>query len=537
MNTKFEKKYIFPIFFAVLGFAYDMFYQLRYGISMLNSDMSSEMLLSDILNKSHAIISKDWFYSTELHVFETQWVLRIGLLIFPDNWHYARTFSVAVSLLFLAACIILMAKVCNLTYQGLWITAFTMWPYSYWQRFLVTYGIHYIPYTVYTILTVMCVVKLYRLNYSEHRKLKICLFVFLAFLGFSSGLNGIRQFMVCAAPILLSGLVMLFVKDENGRMLSKDSIKVFWICVFAFATNVLGYLTNMVFLSKIYAFTSQDDHVWGGGTGSWIKSIRWFYEQFGYCQDWQMGINDFQNVPLFSFNGIAVLCGYGIGVLLLIATIYLIFRFKKLVFLEQLLVAMCLSMLFVIGFVTTYFYSITCQYWTQTLPFGFLLGVLALKNIPDDFCRDITEKINPIWKNRESVVCLVVAVLIMISSKGVTGSYGEAPNPEYVKYGLTDVVAWVETNTDYNTGVSEFWTGNIVTEISNGKIEMYTVTDGYKPNEIYCWLQKQSHLEDYKNLNHYFILCEYDKDRFVEAPVDGSEIIYMDDNYIVYGVN
>lgn len=43
------------------------------GKWIVDSDLASEMILSDLLNKEGSIISHNWFYSTELKVVNLQW--------------------------------------------------------------------------------------------------------------------------------------------------------------------------------------------------------------------------------------------------------------------------------------------------------------------------------------------------------------------------------------------------------------------------------------------------------------------------------
>ena len=63
---------LFPWFW--LGFAYlwQLRFQILYGKAILDSDLAAEMVLANLLNKEHSVISKEWYYSTELRVFESQ---------------------------------------------------------------------------------------------------------------------------------------------------------------------------------------------------------------------------------------------------------------------------------------------------------------------------------------------------------------------------------------------------------------------------------------------------------------------------------
>ena len=99
-----------PWLWMAAAYLFDLWYQLVPGKWIVDSDLASEMILSDLLNKEGSIISHNWFYSTELKVVNLQWFYRLGLLLFPDDWHLARTFGMAVTLALYAACMLFFVK-------------------------------------------------------------------------------------------------------------------------------------------------------------------------------------------------------------------------------------------------------------------------------------------------------------------------------------------------------------------------------------------------------------------------------------------
>ena len=73
-----------PWLWMAAAYLFDLWYQLVPGKWIVDSDLASEMILSDLLNKEGSIISHNWFYSTELKVVNLQWFYRLGLLLFPE---------------------------------------------------------------------------------------------------------------------------------------------------------------------------------------------------------------------------------------------------------------------------------------------------------------------------------------------------------------------------------------------------------------------------------------------------------------------
>lgn len=103
-----------PWLWMAAAYLFDLWYQLVPGKWIVDSDLASEMILSDLLNKEGSIISHNWFYSTELKVVNLQWFYRLGLLLFPDDWHLARAFGMAVTLALYAACMLFFVKCARL---------------------------------------------------------------------------------------------------------------------------------------------------------------------------------------------------------------------------------------------------------------------------------------------------------------------------------------------------------------------------------------------------------------------------------------
>ena len=55
----------------------------------VDSDSASELVLAKHLADTRQIMSQDWFYSTELRVFQHQWVYA-PLMLLLNDWHLVR---------------------------------------------------------------------------------------------------------------------------------------------------------------------------------------------------------------------------------------------------------------------------------------------------------------------------------------------------------------------------------------------------------------------------------------------------------------
>ena len=83
-----------------------------YGEHNLDSDISSEFLLAQLLNEEGKLVTDSWFYSTELRIVSPVPVYQLALRLFSD-WHVARTFSIAFSCAVCACVISLFASTCT----------------------------------------------------------------------------------------------------------------------------------------------------------------------------------------------------------------------------------------------------------------------------------------------------------------------------------------------------------------------------------------------------------------------------------------
>lgn len=194
-----------PWLWMAAAYLFDLWYQLVPGKWIVDSDLASEMILSDLLNKEGSIISHNWFYSTELKVVNLQWFYRLGLLLFPDDWHLARAFGMAVTLALYAACMLFFVKCARLGRPGLWMVGTLLWPFG--QHYLVyaIYGGYYLVYTFFYMLVLALVLR------SLDADKKHCALQWLAacIVTAIAGMNGVKQLMVFHAPLCIAAAILL----------------------------------------------------------------------------------------------------------------------------------------------------------------------------------------------------------------------------------------------------------------------------------------------------------------------------------------
>ena len=87
-KTKGINKYLVVILSAQVLLL--MFLTWKFGIQRLDGDDSAEMILANLLAREGGILSRNWFYSTEIRVLNNQIVMSLLFRVFK-NWLVVRT--------------------------------------------------------------------------------------------------------------------------------------------------------------------------------------------------------------------------------------------------------------------------------------------------------------------------------------------------------------------------------------------------------------------------------------------------------------
>jgi len=198
----------------------------------IDSDASSELVLSNHLAENGGILTADWGYSTELRVLNTQLVYAPLFKIFSD-WHMVRFFGALILQAIMVGSLYVFTKATGISEKVFFISAgLLLLPVSVCYGRIVLYNGYYVPHIAISMVIAGLV-----FAKNEGRSAgwiagrTLCLLV-LSFLG---GLGGIRQGMMTHAPLLLAVFVYYVMDDvvckrENGEHTKKR----------------LGYLLNAI---------------------------------------------------------------------------------------------------------------------------------------------------------------------------------------------------------------------------------------------------------------------------------------------------
>ena len=451
---------------------------------LVDSDMAHEMLLSKHMVDTGRFISKDWYYTTELRVFNINIIFAFFLFIFSDNWMLARLFgSISIYLIFITSIYYLFKATDNKKY---WVFAaiLLMLPASTMYWFLGLFGLCYIFYTACNFFIISCI-------FSDQE----WTFIVGIILSLLLGLNGVKLILFLFAPLFVTALLFLWKEKDNKKNFIYRSI--------IFAIIALASMFGSNYFFKDYHYYRYSDTSFIGSQWNAELSFSIFIDKiidlltlFGY----QGG------VKLFSLYGIA--SGVSICLLLFLFTYhdkytnktidnekerYLSFLFLLIVLLNTLAFAL-LDV------------SYNSSYWIPCFAMMVCLLVMKLKRHPEAII--------------VSIACFMFLSFATIKRNIETPLRG--------KKGLGEVTQWLVDN-GYEKGYASFWNADSCVEFSSGELEIWSLNNVNNINSL-SWGQSYSHFTD-KPTDPFIIIRNGELE--VGSYLEDYDVIFENDYYKV----
>ena len=230
-------------------------YYAAYGQHNLDSDISSEFVLAQLLNEEGRLLTDSWYYSTELRVVSPVPVYQLMLMLF-GSWHVARTVSIAVLLLGVAASLVYLATGAGVSVTAaLLCAAALVLPITPYQSFTLVYGGFYTACVMLTFVQLGLVLRMDRKRLREP--------ILLIVLGVLGGLGGVRMLMVCMAPLLAACLITFFLEARSSSSLrtalALPATRMALGGVLLAAATLAGYMINTRVLAHQYTFAQYGE--------------------------------------------------------------------------------------------------------------------------------------------------------------------------------------------------------------------------------------------------------------------------------------
>ena len=506
----FVKKRKEQILFILIWFVVVLF-DYKYGKAYLDSDMASEMVLAKQLNTEGVLLSKNWYYSTELRIFGNAQLFRIFLLLFPNNWRLVRIASQSILILFTGLSYIYLVSILK-SKRSIWFGMITMMPFGFWYMW---HGVFDGFYLIWIILYNFCAGLIFKYCIENKKKFTLLLIVGLSFL---IGLQSVRGLLNLLIPLLLSSLLLIYLYTYGGGEIPINIKRLFYVSFLSCAISSIGYAANSLYLSRIYSYANQNLQYWEEFS---INKINTIISDFLMMWGYPTSFLKEAKVALFSLNGLMSLT----GIVLLFFVIYFVYKEIKMVKVidlkKQMIVTTSLMSIAIPFMMFVFFHYENSSYFlpsTGLIIAGFQVAL-------DSFDKNRYKK--------TIFTCLFIC--IVISSINTCSLFIKNPQRSYKNQ---IYVSELLKEKGYTKCIGEFWEGgNVIIELSNGYVESWVI-DNFIDKGASKWLQSKTHFENIPKGKAAIIVSPSTCDEYNYNPFtyEKSEILYVDDDYIVLGV-
>lgn len=499
-------KWLPVIWFVAISLLYIYLYATRINY-LLDADMSSEMVLSDLLTREHGIMSKNWFYSTELRFLNNQLIFEFFLL-FGHNYHISRVLSGITLMAILVLSYCYMLKNMGLKKYFFATAPVLMLPFSLIYSDIILLGLYYIPHISISFFSLGLIFAVENAKDSKSKKTNM---IILGILSLLAGIGGPRQIIIFYLPVFLTGLLRWYITKSFRYM----GIYLAFVC------SAIGYVINSKVLIRWYKYNGWQGFKYTGfGSENLDNILQGFLNVLGFAP------ND-----IFSF---ATIRTGGAFVLMFLALAYYIYFFKK-IFLkiknqENVMTDtewLTGSFLLVATLIYIVIYLFTDMFYEDrySLPFMvFLLPIMALSIE------------NHSWKKLTRLVFMgCISLMILAMSLCVYKTFWFIDKTAEHR----DITEFLLAN-GYNNGYATYWNANLITELSNGTIDSYVWTSSIENvadvDDLYRWLQVKSH-KDNPPEGKVFIVFEVQEynDSILQRYIGPANLVFFTDNYYVLG--
>lgn len=481
---------------------------------LLDSDMSSDLLLGYVLRKEHSLLSTNWFYSTELRVFHNHLVFAPLFFLF-DNWLQVRTIGTAIILLaMLASC----WYFCHQAGIGALFPAvgtLLITPVSdvYFRIALLT--VSYPPHLFASFLSLGLLLHYIR---SPRRRTRIILLVIQILFSFVVGMNGLRQVLTFYLPLMITALFLCFLYSKPHPNLTLPGWDVSERRLLIGSTaatmaTMAGWLVNTRIFRYIYHYTSQEGVHFSAFDGARLESLF-----FGWLESFGFRTGEYVTSPQILYNAF---CFLALAVILC-AYISLALNPQRYTLAER--IFYLLSFFAFLAYEGLYLFTDMVYYTRYNIPVVVLMMPVAvdyLYRLPR--CR--------LW--RGALLGGMAALFLWCGNDYYTDLW-----PKNMTASQEAAVTALRV-AGYTEGYATFWNANVMVEISNGAFDIRVwkggedVTD---PDNLFPWLQEADHFSTIPEGPVFLFFNKREAE--YETPsllLDQGIVEYEDENYIALG--
>ena len=496
----------FSILLLFLCFAVTVIFLRNHLNNDLNSDNSSELILGRLLADEGKILTKSWYYSSELSVLNTNVIYAFFFNIF-HSWHRVRLFSTVLMYLLLLISYYWMCSVYNIKKYFALSAVMLVIPFSKDYYWFVLQGAYYLPYINYAVLVLTFSELFIKTSGFRRYFILILSFLFSGVLGLAGG----RELIFLFIPLLTAALYMFSVRKNHP-----DGAHWFLFSCILFIGNIIGFLINSTILAENY-----------------------FFQQWSLIDFTEFSVSQFEKV----ISSLLYTFGYETGQLSFyslfhnfICMIWMILTITAVIysFRNRRSLPLCFSRLSTIYTAMFFVFFVYYCFTNTKLHNRYLIPIMFL-SFP---C--ISSFFEYVHWNKNIKHTLYVMIVLLTVISGMSFYYeirDYDPNADLRK------VSERLTAMGYYNGYATYWNANILTELSYGKIEVWSVTSKSEAlsevtdiNETYKWNQLVSHDISHPVGKVFLLFTRYEAfNNNWKDNLPDENIIISSASYIVYG--
>lgn len=464
------------------------------GFRYLNADDSSELVLARILAEQHSILTRDWCYSSELRVLNTNLIFAPMFMIFR-SWKAVRIAGGCILMLIYVLSYLLIPRAWKYESRWFYLTAFILiMPYAEpWMFFGLK--MYYIPHVTISFVSFALLGKVAN---AETIKKKIIYATVLAVFAFGAGLGGARSVEYTFIPLIMCAFILWFVK--------RGAVSNVTASVVSLAASAAGYLVNDRILSGIYDYHSYLN----------VSFIRLSFEKLEWALDAVLA--SFGYIIGEYFVSLGGICNAIAVVMTALFFMVFILVWRKRGELSQ-------TESFIYLFATITFLLNTFvmtlgqndEYADRYISIGMVPAIMLMGLIYKLYIERM--------ERARAISAMMIAVFLILGARGYLNLIHYSGNGNRLGY-----INFLEEN-GYDYGYATFWNANITTEMTDGRIDMTSLDPNAEDLRVFRWLTDKRLIDEPHD--RAFLVLENDE----AGMYKGSEPVYSDDSFSVYDID
>lgn len=501
-----------------------------WGENWIDSDMAAEMIFSKLLSEEGRwVAAPNWYYSTEFRVLYTQLIMVFLHHIFSD-WHTIRVLTNICFYLTMLGSFYFACRPLRLKKQHVRLCALALFvPVSEAVMTHLQMGNTYMSHVILCFWTMGLFLRLSSTAYAQKKKSRVLYAVLFGVLSVILGISGVRYLLDLLVPMLLTAAVYAAGGLEFFKLRKAPSIKTgvsflktgriryVWVSCAGMLCGGIGYLINVLYISRIYQFQTYDTtNFIAIYRGEFLERVQNAFGQllqmFGYIE----------NKAFLSLRGIITILSF--VMLFVLGAVWkkcMTYRKERNISAQyaeegsrEFVVLFCgvsLALhLFVFIFTTS---TMADRYYIPVAIF--FLMTLAIYMEWEKLCFD------------RVAVCLLLSGCLSLAGVKTYYSFVSHDKNEN-RYEMSAYLL----EQGYTFGYASYWNSNIMTEISNGQLEMANLWS-LESLEDFKWSSKMSSYEQKEG--KVFLIADRDELYALEQSgmLDKQELIFENEEFLV----